>query len=105
MAGGACNYLLARWWMVDFGPTGIAWAGGIGTYLGCGAVAIAYFIISRTRLNGSTYFALAWPVLLVLPLCGQDWILPAVWTAVLVVALTTSWFFTKRQKKLIFRRR
>ena len=97
----ALNVILAMRWMDSGGAAGIAWAGGIGMYAGGGGLAAAYLLISPTRVQPSTYFVLAAPILLVLPIWLPMWVMAAAWAAVLAVAVATTWLFDQRQKHVI----
>ncbi|MFH1518135.1 MAG: hypothetical protein ABIH17_09700 [Pseudomonadota bacterium] len=97
----ALNVILAMLWMDSGGAEAISWAGGVGMYAGGGGLAAAYLLISRARMQVSTYFVLAAPILLVLPVWLPMWVMAAAWAAVLAVAVATPWLFDQRQKHVI----
>jgi len=93
----AANVLLALHWIPQYGPRGAALAAGVGTYVGSGAVTVAYLLLSRVKLAWSTYAVLAAPALLLLPV----WVAAAVWACVLAVAVFTPFVFTAWQKRVL----
>ena len=97
LIGGVINAILAVVWLPYKGPAGAAWAAGIGMFAGAMVVSIGYFLAERVKLNWSTYFILAAPILLILPkipLC-------ITWTLVLIMTIFTRWVLNGRQKRLI----
>jgi O-antigen/teichoic acid export membrane protein len=97
LAGMALNVVLALLWMPAWSVNGAARAAGVGMFFGAGLVTLIYLLRTRTRLQDSTYFVLATPLLLLLPIriCG-----PA-WAVVLLVAFFSPWVFTRRQKRTL----
>ncbi len=97
LVGGVVIVVLAQWWMERYGPAGAALAAGVGMYAGMMVVSLAYFLTVRVRLHMSTYFVLAVPIMLLLPL----WEIGLVWIAVLFVTISTTWMLNSRQKRII----
>ena len=101
LAALALNVLLARWWMGLAGPVGASWAGGVGMYVGGGAVAAAYMLATRTRVQFSTWAIMASPGLLLLEVGLPAWTVLVVWAGVCAAAVWTNLLFTHAQKRQI----
>lgn len=104
LVGGAVNAVLAWRWLGPWGLAGASWAAGLGMYAGGGAVAVAYLLITRTRLGAGTYVILAAPVLLALSIGGLLWAPAAAWAVVLGGGLATNRLFSAEEKRLLARR-
>ncbi len=94
VVGAAANVALALWWMPAHGPAGAARAAGVGMYVGGGAVAAGYFLLTRLRMRRGTYLVLAAPALFLLPVV----IVGPLWAAVLIAAWLTALVFSGREK-------
>ena len=97
LIGGVVNTVLAVIWLPYHGPAGAAWAAGLGMFTGAMIISVGYFLAERVKLNWSTYFILAVPILLALPkipLC-------ITWTLVIIMTIFTTWVLNAREKKLI----
>jgi O-antigen/teichoic acid export membrane protein len=99
--GLAANWLLAQWWMPQYGATGAAWAAGAGMAVGGGLSGALCLLLSRMRLAGGTYLVLLSPALLPLVLVS-GWAPLAAWGAVLAAALGTGWIFDRGQKAYLW---
>jgi hypothetical protein len=95
LAGAAANVALALWWMPLWGPAGAALAAGVGMYLGGGAIAGAYFLLARLRVQGSTLLLLAVPALFLLP----AWVAGPAWGVVLLGAWFTGLLFADAERE------
>ena len=93
----AGNVLLALSWLPLYGPRGAALAAGVGGYVGSGLVTGAYLLLCRVRLAWSTYFVIACPAILLLPV----WLAAAAWACVVAVAILTPLMFDAPQKELL----
>ncbi|MCE5327564.1 MAG: hypothetical protein LLG01_14255 [Planctomycetaceae bacterium] len=104
MAGvaGAINLLLGQYWVIAAadptqGALRAAWAMGVAMFGGGMLVALPYLLVSRCRLELSTYIILLSPAVLLLgPLTAGP-----VWIALLLVVIFTGWVLDDRQKRLI----
>lgn len=101
LVGGALNAVLAFWWLGAWGPAGAAWAAGVGMYVGGGAAAVGYLLVTRSRLGASTYVVMSAPVLLALAVGGALWAPAAAWAVVLGVALATDRLFSAEEKRVL----
>jgi len=99
--GAVANAVLAWWWLGAAGPAGAAWAAGVGMYLGAGAVAVGYLLITRTRLQVSTWLVMAAPALLALAVRWPLWAPAAAWAVVLAVSLATGRLFSAEEKHIL----
>ncbi len=95
-AGGAANYVLARWWMGSYGMTGAAWAAGVGVFVAGGALSVVYLALSRTSLRGGTWLAMLLPAILLIPSWGPA----CAMVVILAVVALTPWIFSPEEKKL-----
>lgn len=97
LAGGAANVALALWWVprFDCGPSGAAWAAGVGMMAGGTAVMVVYFLVAGVRIQPITYLLMACPLLLLLP----AWAAAAVWAVVILAALVTPLLFDRDEKR------
>ncbi len=91
---------LSLWWIERCGPAGAALAAGVGMYAGMMAVSLVYFLIVRARFRPSTYFLLAVPALLLIPM-RMLWLIGLIWIAVLIVTISTTWLLDARQKQIL----
>ena len=102
LAGIAVNVGLFLLWADRGDPAGsaiaAARAAGVGMYIGGGAVAVAYFLIAKVRLEMRTYLIAMAPVVLLLPRQTAG----ILWLVVMVATVTTPLLFTRRQKQLIW---
>jgi len=55
VVGGAANAALAWRWLPSWGLVGAAWAAGVGMYVGGGAVAVGYLLITPPKQELRTY--------------------------------------------------
>lgn len=97
ITGAALNGLLAALWMPAWGEVGAARGAGVGMFFGGGLVMLVYLLASGTRLQDSTYFVLATPVLLLLP----TWLAGPLWAVLLPACLLTDRVFNARQKQVL----
>ncbi len=94
VSGVALNILLAALWMARWGEVGAALAAGVGMYFGGGVVMFVYLLATKVDLRDSSYFILALPVLLLLPIH----VLAPLWVGILAVCIFSPWIFSKEQK-------
>ncbi len=99
VTGAVLNGLLAALWMPAWGEVGAARGAGVGMFFGGGLVMLVYLLASGTRLQDSTYFVLATPVLLLLP----TWLAGPLWAVLLPVCLLTDRVFNAHQKEILAR--
>jgi len=101
LAGGAMGVVLALFWLPRWGLAGAAWAVGVGMYVGGGAVAGAYLLVTRTKLEPATYAILAAPGLFLLVWVLPVWTVALVWAGVLAIASATGAVFSSEEKHRI----
>lgn len=94
VSGVALNILLAALWMPRWGEVGAALAAGVGMYFGGGIVMFVYLLATNVNLRDSSYFILALPVLLLLPIH----ILAPLWAIILAICIFSPWIFSNAQK-------
>lgn len=99
LLGGALNLLLAQ--LLE-GLAGVAWAAGIGMYIGISFVTVVYIIAVGAKLDRGTWFVLACPgVLLLRRFDVPVSVLVAGWAAVCLAAIFTNWMFARIEKVLL----
>lgn len=99
--GGALSVVLALRWLPQWGAAGVAWAAGVGMYVGGAATAAAYLLATRTKLEVGTYAILAAPGLFLLASVLPAWTVAAAWAGALAVAIATDWVFSTEEKRRI----
>ena len=101
LLGAGLNAVLACWWLGSGGPPAAAWAAGVGMYVGGGAAALGYLLVTRTRLQCGTYVVMSAPVLLALAVRLPLWAPGAAWAAVLAASLATNRLFSGQEKHVL----
>ena len=94
LEGGACNVLLAAWWMPHAGALGAAWAAGVGVFVGGMAVTLWYFRRTGVRMDRGVWLMYGMSPIFLLP----AWLAAVVWAGLCVWMLATNSVFSAEDK-------